>query len=173
MQLRLTSAALAQRAMEWTRAETSDVRVRAYNIHGERLGVAGVGEGDQRLTFPSRLRVEQVLGFDHWIKAAPPGAEKWYELLGTWRPRVVVFQNGCIANPEDPIGMKGDTVTVLDTFVTRAVDEGKVSEASEATEESTELLAPTTPSKASDAGSCGNCQVLVLSGASSSDETSG
>ena len=105
--------------MEWSRAETSDMRVKAYNIHGERLGVAGVGKGHQRLTFPSRLKVEQVLGFDHWIKEAPPDAEKWYESLGAWRPRVVVFANGRIANPEDPIGMAGDTVTVLDTSVTR------------------------------------------------------
>ena len=164
MQFRLTSKALAQRAMEWRRAETSDMRVRAYNIHGERLGVAGVGEGDQRLTFPSRLKVEQVLGFDHWIKAAPPGAEKWYELLGTWRPRLVVFKNGCIGNPEDPIGMKGDTVTVLDTHVTQEVDETR------GAQDLTEIQTPRTPSEASEAGSCGICQVLILSGATSSDE---
>ena len=31
-------------------------------LDGERIGVVGVGEGDQRLTFPAKLRTETVLG---------------------------------------------------------------------------------------------------------------
>ena len=160
----LTSQTIARRAMEWWRAENTDLRVEAYNVHGDRVGVVDVGEGVHRLTFPSHLKVEQVLGFDHWVKRAPPGSAKWYEHLDTWRPRVVVFKNNCIANPEDPIGMKGNAVTVLDTCVSRWVEERLD------LPDLSGVLTPRTPSVASGAGSCGACQVFVLSCATSSDE---
>ena len=79
----------------------------AYNMNGDRVGVAGVGEGAQRLTCPSKLTVDRILGFQHWIKED--------ELLGDWKPTRIVFINGNVANPEDPVGMCGDTVWVVDT----------------------------------------------------------
>ena len=91
------------------------MRVKAYNLNGERVGVAGVGEGAQRLTFPFKLTVERILGFQHWIKEAPAGGPKWYEILGDWKPTRIVFINGTVANPEDPVGRFGDTVWVVDT----------------------------------------------------------
>ena len=111
----LTRRALLSREMEWREAARSDKRVKAYNLNGDRVGVEGVGEGAQRLTFPSKLTVERILGFQHWIKEAPAGAPKWYEFLGDWKPTRIVFINVTVANPEDPVGMCGDTVRVVDT----------------------------------------------------------
>ena len=120
-----TEAALNRRDREWFQAQYSEMRIRAYNINGERIGVAGVGEGDQRLTFPAKLRVETVLGFNHWIKEAPPGSQKWYVQMGDWRPKAVIFEDGRMAVPWDPIGMKGETVTIVDTEITNVVDEDR------------------------------------------------
>ena len=119
----LTRAALNKRDSEWSRAAHSERRIRAYNLNGERIGVAGVGEGDNRLTFPAKLKVETILGFDHWIKLAPPGSEKWYTPMDNWCPRAVIFEDDRMAIPEDPIGMKGDTVTIIDTVIKNAIDE--------------------------------------------------
>ena len=101
----LTRQALHRREWEWSEAASSDMRVKAYNLNGDRVGVAGVGEGAQRLTFPSKLTVDRILGFQHWIKEAPAGGPKWYEILGDWKPSRIVFINGTVANPEDPVGM--------------------------------------------------------------------
>ena len=120
-----TAVALNRRDTEWFQAQYSEMRIRAYNINGERIGVAGVGEGDQRLTFPAKLRVETVLGFNHWIKEAPAGSQKWYVQMGDWRPKTVIFEDGRMAVPEDPIGMKGETVTTVDTVITHVVDEDR------------------------------------------------
>ena len=116
-----TADALNRRTTEWLQAEYSEMRIRAYNINGEMIGVAGVGEGDQRLTFPAKLRVGTVLGFYHWIKAAPPGSQKWYVEMGNWRPKAVIFKDGRMAIPDDPIGREGETVTIVDTVLTHLV----------------------------------------------------
>ena len=120
-----THAALNRRNREWFQAQYSEMRIRAYNINGERIGVAGVGEGDQRLTFPAKLRVETVLSFNHWIKAAPPGSQKWYVEMGHWRPKAVIFKDGRMAIPDDPIGREGETVTIVDTVLTHVVVEDR------------------------------------------------
>ena len=125
MQTPLTTAALRRRAWEWRKAQSSKMRIWAYNVNGERIGVAGVGEGDQRLTFPAKLRVEQVLGFHHWIKASQPGAEKWYVVMGDWRPKAIVFEDGRLAAPDDPIGMGGSYVTIIATEVAVAAGEDR------------------------------------------------
>ena len=129
--------------------------IRAYNVNGERIGVAGVGEGDQRLTFPAKLRVEQVLGFHQWIKASQPGAEKWYVVMGDWRPKAIVFEDGRLAAPDDPIGMGGRTVTVIDTEVTREAGEDRE------TPSLAGVRTPPTPSESNSAASDDDsCQMV-------------
>ena len=120
-----TEAALNRRDREWFQAQYSEMRIRAYNINGERIGVAGVGEGNQRLTFPAKLRVGTVLGFYHWIKAAPSGSQKWYVEMEDWRPKAVIFKDGRLAIPDDPIGKEGETVTIVDTVLTHLVVEDR------------------------------------------------
>ena len=120
-----TAVALNRRDREWFQAQKSGMRIRAYNINGERIGVAGVGEGNQRLTFPAELRVGAVLGFHHWIKAAPSESEKWYVVMGNWRPTAVIFKDGRLAVPDDPIGKEGEEVTIVDTDLSHLVVEDK------------------------------------------------
>ena len=110
-----TRAALRHRDLKWHVAENSEMRIRAYNVNGERIGVAGVGEGEDRFTFPAKLRLQTILGFDHWIKQAQPGAAKWYLPMGDWRPRAIILENGTIASPDDPIAIGGGTVTIINT----------------------------------------------------------
>ena len=118
-----TAVALNRRDTEWFQAQYSEMRIRAYNINGERIGVAGVGEGNQRLTFPAKLRVGTVLGFYHWIKVAPPGSQKWYVEMEDWRPKAVIFKDGRLAVPDDPIGKEGEEVTIVDTDLSHLVVE--------------------------------------------------
>ena len=120
-----TQAALNRRDREWFQAQYSEMRIRAYNMNGERIGVAGVGEGNERLTFPAELRVGAVLGFHHWIKAAPSDSEKWYVVMGDWQPTAVIFKDGRLAVPDDPIGKEGEEVTIVDTDLSHLVVEDK------------------------------------------------
>ena len=138
----LTRRVLLRGEVEWREAARSDMRVKAYNQNGDQVGVAGAGEGAQRLTSPSKLTVGQILGFQHWIKEASAGGPKSYELLGDWKPTRIVFINGNVAFPEDPVGMCGDTVWVVDTKPSNEEyyeDETPLIDL-------TELRTPTTPS---------------------------
>ena len=127
--------------MAWQAAEHSDARIKAHNLSGERIGVAGVGEGDQRLTCPAKLITETVLGLCHWIKEATPGAPKWYEILGDWKPAAIVLTNGRLANPDDPVGVHGDTITIIEAKISR----GESQEAERA--DFAGVKTPTTPSE--------------------------
>ena len=101
-----------------------------------------MGEGAERLTCPSKLTVDRILGFQQWIKEASAGGPKWYELLGGWKATRIVFINGNAASPEDPVVMCGDTVWVLDTKPSNEEyyeDETPLIDL-------TELRTPTTPS---------------------------
>ena len=120
MQPTLTRSALLSRDRALWAARTSNARIMAYSMDGSRVGAAEVGEGDQRLTLPAKLTAETVLGFRHWIKEAPEGSPKWYEDLGDWQPTAIIFTNGTIGNPEDPVGLHGDTIWLLDTAINQS-----------------------------------------------------
>ena len=121
------------------------MRVKAYNLNGDRVGVEGVGEGAQRLTFPFKLTVDRILGFQQWIKEAPAGAPTWHELLGDWKPTSIVFINGNVAFPEDPVGMCGDTVWIVDTKPSNESSQEYFEDETPLID-LTELRTPTTPS---------------------------
>jgi len=120
MQPTLTRSALLSRDRELWAARTSNARIMAYSMDGSRVGAAWVGEGDQRLTFPAKLTAETVLGFRNWIKEAPEGSPKWYEDLGDWQPTAIIFTNGTIGNHEDPVGLHGDTIWLVDTAINQS-----------------------------------------------------
>ena len=104
---------------------TTDKRVKVYTIDGVQIGLAGLGEGDNRLTFPAHIDVEVLLTApaNHWIRAAtaqemreetPSGfSSTWWRALETFQPRSFVYQNGTLAYPGHPIGLWGDVVTAL------------------------------------------------------------
>ena len=85
-------------------------------LNGTQIGLAGVGEGDERLTFPSHFQVGEALASPHWIRFAEPsdGTSKWYVILDPDRaPKAIVYKDGTSAFEGQPIGMKGEWVTAL------------------------------------------------------------
>ena len=88
-----------------------ETRVKAYTIAGRHVGLAGVGEGNQKLTFPAWYLVRDALASPHWITMdVPAGFATPYEI--TFQPRSIIFVNAKIAEPDDPIGLFGPVVTV-------------------------------------------------------------
>lgn len=101
-----------------TRHSLSSVlrRARVHLPNGTRIGLAGVGEGDERLTFPSHYQVGEALQSPHWVRFAEPsdGTSAWYVPLDSNRtPKTIVYKNGTSAFECQPIGMKGDWVIAL------------------------------------------------------------
>ena len=45
-------------------------RVRVHLLNGTQIGLAGVGEGDERLTFPSHFQVGEALHSPRWTRFA-------------------------------------------------------------------------------------------------------
>ncbi len=100
-----------------------ETRVRAYTMEGLQVCLAGLGQGDEELTFPTCYLVGDALGSPHWIYRAEKGDQgcpagfkigstgKW--LLLPWTPKAVVHHNGTKAAPDHPIGLYGTMVTVL------------------------------------------------------------
>ena len=111
--LDLTSVAAYENKM---RAATADRRTRvvAWTLGGERVGLAGVGEGTQKLSFPSCYEVGAALRSPHWARAlTPTGASAAREQPLGWRPKAIVFRTGRVAAEHEPIGLEGPEVTVL------------------------------------------------------------
>jgi len=78
-----------------------------------------VGEGEHRLTFPACFIVGDALASPHWVRVAQPGEtnekgeHKWWAHL-EFQPQAIIHSTGALAMPDEPIGMFGDTVTVLE-----------------------------------------------------------
>ena len=91
-------------------------RVRAYTLEGVQVCVVGLGEGDQRLTFPAHYTVGDALRDSDWIRFASELEEKntgrWWAKAG-FQPASIIFGNDKVASDEMPIGMGGATVHVL------------------------------------------------------------
>ena len=91
-------------------------RVRVHLPNGTRIGLAVVGEGDERLTFASSYQVGDALQFPRWIRFAEPsdGTSAWYASLDRDRtPKAIVYKDGAAAYECQAIGMGGDWVTAL------------------------------------------------------------
>ena len=64
-----------------------ETRVVVWTVGGTQIGIPGVGEGDNRLTFPRHFVVGEALnaGFQHgWLRFAAPGEmmedDTWYRI---------------------------------------------------------------------------------------------
>ena len=91
-------------------------RVRVHLLNGTQIGLVGVGEGDELLTFPSHYLVGEALRSPHWIRKAEPSdkTNKWYVILDPDRaPKAIVHKDGTTALPGELIGMKGEWATAL------------------------------------------------------------
>ena len=91
-------------------------RVRVHLPNGTRIGLAGVGEGDERLTFPSDYCVAKALQSPDWVRFADTsdGTSAWCVALDKDRtPKSLVYKDGTIAYDYENIGRHGDWVTAL------------------------------------------------------------
>ena len=96
-------------------------RVKVFTLEGVQIGLPGVGEGVNRLTFPAGYVIKQALDAPIWIRFAtideiaqtPAGcqAQWWREL--DMKPKAFCYCNGTPAFENQPIGLRGDTITAL------------------------------------------------------------
>ena len=99
-------------------AANRESRVRAYTLDGVQVGLADVGEGNQRLTFPACYLVGDALRApaQHWVRFASAEEEaqtgRWYAPAG-FQPAALLYENGVVAAPLWPIGLEGCKVSVL------------------------------------------------------------
>ena len=99
-------------------------RVKVYTPSGQRIGIPGVGEGDNRLTFPRSYKVRDALGAT-WIRFATDGErpQSGWPGLGTWwrisefQPKTLIHrgENGafCVAFPNETMGLFGDRLQAM------------------------------------------------------------
>ena len=91
-------------------------RVRAFTVDGVQCGLSGLGEGENRLSFPAHFDVGSALSTDMWVRFANEDELKtdatWWRSLG-FTPKAALHCNSTIADPNDPMGMHGSTITVL------------------------------------------------------------
>ena len=84
-----------------------DIQVHALSSAGERYCLAGRKSG----TFDACKKVKDILA-GYWVKILDPpvAGRSW---APSSPPTSIVFPNGLLAGPEDPIGLFGDIVTVV------------------------------------------------------------
>ena len=96
-------------------------QVTVYTAGGEQIGIPIIGADGERLTFPGRLLVEDVLQFRPWSRFAteeelddtPAGfIQLWWRPF-KFTPKTLIHCDGSVARPEHPIGCKGCHVIAL------------------------------------------------------------
>ena len=105
-----------------SRSFCATYRVRVYTMEGVQIGLPGVGEGMNRLTFPAGYVIKEAMDAAVWIRFAtdkeiaeetPAGFQpRWWRELD-FTPRAFVYSDGTTAFENQPIGLRGDTVHVL------------------------------------------------------------
>ena len=113
----LSECSLLDRDQRLTECMRKRFRVHVYQPSGEKLGLAGVGQGNDRLTLPANYSVQAALqGF--WIREATadeisvPGSAWWRPLES--KVRAILHSNSKIASPDDFVGMYGEVITALE-----------------------------------------------------------
>ena len=101
---------------------TATYRVKVFTLKGVQIGLLGVGEGVNRLTFPAGYVIKEAMDAAVWIRFAtdkeiaeetPAGFQpRWWRELD-FTPRAFVYSDGTTAFENQPIGLRGDTVHVL------------------------------------------------------------
>ena len=91
-------------------------RVKVYTLSGIQIGLPGVGEGDNKLTFPADWVVAEALGHKNWIRRAT--VEELQQDAQWWRfaefePKALIHCDGSIALEFQPMGLLGDMLTAL------------------------------------------------------------
>ena len=110
-------------------------RIRIYTFGGTQIGLAGVGQGEEALTFPAHWDVKDCLDAPslHWIRFATPEEKQetpagfipqwWRHLEEEHVPRRLVYSNHTYAEPGMPLGMYGTVVHAVARVVNDELDE--------------------------------------------------
>ena len=125
-QTRLSVETLATRNAAWESfLRDGDSRVRVYTAAGTLIGLPGVGENANRLTFPCRYLVGDALRDKVWIRSATDDEQaadlmlscdsKWWR-VSELQPRTLIHANGLIAFCDEPMGLLGSTMTAFDSL---------------------------------------------------------
>ena len=86
-----------------------ETRVRVWTPGGTQIGIPGVGEGENRLTFPRKFEVGAALRCQTWIRFATPDERRahnnrwWMEYEGPVCE--LIYATGEIAPHNEPIGL--------------------------------------------------------------------
>ena len=97
-------------------------RVKVFTMEGVQIGLPGVGEGVNRLTFPAGYVIKEAMDEPIWIRFATPEeiaqqtpagfhAQWWREI--DFKPKAFCHCDGTPAFENQPIGLRGDTITAL------------------------------------------------------------
>ena len=100
-------------------------RVKVFNMNGIKIGLAGLGQGDDQLTFPARYPVGDALNGQIWIRKASQQEladdPQWW-IFSETQPTDLIHANGSLAFRDDPIGLLGTTLTAIVTTKPKPID---------------------------------------------------
>ena len=113
----LTQSSLASWNAAHLAAETDrTTRVKVFTMSGVQIGKAGIGESDERLTFPRRYLVREALAGTSWIRFATEEemmSDKTWWRYSECQPATLVHGFGdnegkvMVAAAEHPMGLYG------------------------------------------------------------------
>ena len=103
-------------------------RVTVYTLGGIQIGLPGLGEGDNKLTFPMHYEIKDALDGQLWVRFATD-AEK--QIHGQWwhisevQPTALLHHNGRRAGNDEMMGCVSTTMAALQTheLETHSVEE--------------------------------------------------
>ena len=92
-------------------------RVRVYTMNGTQIGLIGVGEGKNKLTFPAHYLVKKALKCKDWIREATANELEqdatWWRFLD-FQPKALIHKEGSVAFELQPMGLLGSQMQALE-----------------------------------------------------------
>ena len=96
-------------------------RVKVYTPSGLQIGLCGVGEEENKLTFPAHYVVDEKMvdtPLCHWIRSATHDELQvdpvWYR-MAPFKPACFIHENGDVVKIGQTMGLRGRTLTALQT----------------------------------------------------------
>ena len=116
---------LKKRDYIFAKPPRSTRRITIHTAGGTQIGLAGVGEGEERLTYPEHWTVQDCLNASdaNWIRF-PTEEERqaiqvddpsqwWQRLEQDMVPRSFLYCNSTVAEPPQPLGLHGDELQAV------------------------------------------------------------
>ena len=122
----LTRELLGTMATPCAGPRSGEGRVTVTTLNGVQIGIRGIGEGENRLTFRTSYLIAEALAQPHWIRFATKaeieqGSKQWWR--DTFKPHAFCHCDGTPAFENQPMGMCGETLTALSQPVQQESEE--------------------------------------------------